>query len=212
MRALTLVGLLLTACVGDETDTPNTSLTADEDSSETTPSLSDSAADTDGEPGEETGWLDSDDSDDSGLPPVSPGPDTDASDDTGGTEDTNPGDTQDSDPTDTQESPDTDPPHEEPPPPATRFSRDVRPILEAYNCTSCHSTWMNHDGLVGVNSTRGGCSGQPRVAPGNPDGSTLIRHVSGTSCGRRMPTSGAGLTAAEIATLRAWVSEGAPNN
>ncbi|MBL9008253.1 MAG: fibronectin type III domain-containing protein [Myxococcales bacterium] len=108
---------------------------------------------------------------------------------------------------------------------APSFMRDVQPIWQA-NCTGggCHSGMrsaenLNLDtaatsyaGLVNVSSTQ--CAMNKRVAPAQPDQSYLLWKLAGTGpCfgGSRMPKSGP-LPVGQIATIRAWIQAGAPNN
>jgi len=63
--------------------------------------------------------------------------------------------------------------------------------------------------LVGVSSEQN--SALLRVDPGNPDDSYLIRKLEGTqSTGGQMPLGGTPLPAADIATIRQWITDGAP--
>jgi hypothetical protein len=93
---------------------------------------------------------------------------------------------------------------------AVDFATQVHPIL-ASRCAPCHSGDKPAAGLS-LTSRRqalaGGASG-PAIAPGDSQGSLLIRKVSGQR-GAIMPASGEPLTAAQIATLRTWIDEGAP--
>ncbi len=93
---------------------------------------------------------------------------------------------------------------------AVDFATQVHPIL-ASRCAPCHSGDKPAAGLS-LTSRRqalaGGASG-PALAPGDCQGSLLIRKVSGQR-GAIMPASGEPLTAAQISTLRAWIDEGAP--
>ncbi len=91
-----------------------------------------------------------------------------------------------------------------------------------FKCTGCHGgsgglslgSGTSYSNLVNV--LAGACSPQiPRVAPGNPDGSALIRKMEGTGCGTRMPsndlnyfTNNPGL----VVRVRSWILGGAPNN
>ncbi|MDX1982113.1 MAG: DUF1549 domain-containing protein, partial [Bryobacteraceae bacterium] len=84
------------------------------------------------------------------------------------------------------------------------FVHDVQPILKA-SCYGCHS------------------GGQPKaqlrldakavakrvITPGDSASSRLIHRVEGQGNEKRMPLSGAPLTGAQIATLRAWIDSGA---
>ena len=91
------------------------------------------------------------------------------------------------------------------------FSGDVQPIFDN-KCTSCHPVSFpqldlrrgrSYRQLVGV-----GASNDPaftRVVPGNPDYSWLIVHVPD-------PRLVGLLNPMESATIRRWISEGAPDN
>jgi hypothetical protein len=66
--------------------------------------------------------------------------------------------------------------------------------------------------LVNVNSTQ--CDGLPRVTPGDPDDSCIIRKLEGGPGirGQRMPLTGAPLPQEQIDLIRAWIADGAPDN
>jgi hypothetical protein len=83
------------------------------------------------------------------------------------------------------------------------FSTEVHPILTA-RCLGCHNTRLSQGGLA--LETRAQIL--KSVTPGNADSSLLIRRVTG-EIPPRMPLNSAPLSAAEIATLRAWINEGA---
>ena len=52
-----------------------------------------------------------------------------------------------------------------------------------------------------------------RVVPGDPDGSYLVRKLEGRqSVGDRMPQTGAPLDSIDLANIRNWISQGAPDN
>ncbi|MGA2133636.1 MAG: DUF1549 domain-containing protein [Bryobacteraceae bacterium] len=92
---------------------------------------------------------------------------------------------------------------------AVDFATEVHPILAA-RCAPCHSGDKPAAALSLTSRTpmlSGGESG-PAIVPGNSAESLLIRKVSGQR-GGIMPASGEPLTAAQIATLRAWIDEGA---
>ena len=57
-----------------------------------------------------------------------------------------------------------------------------------------------------ADAMRGGT--QSVIGPGNADGSKLYHRLVGTSMGTRMPPSGP-LGADDIATLKAWIDQGA---
>lgn len=98
------------------------------------------------------------------------------------------------------------------------FSADVQPVLER-RCSACHEPGqpgyeasglrMNSYAEV-MEGTRYG----PVVLPGDPLSSTLIMLVEGRADpSLKMPHGDARPpTSDEIAILRAWVEQGAPNN
>jgi hypothetical protein len=107
------------------------------------------------------------------------------------------------------------------------LSGDVQPIFTA-NCafSDCHagsnpvlgqnlSTGQAYGSIVGVTSQE--VPTLKRVLPFFPDSSYLVHKIQGTQSsvgglGGRMPLGGAALTDEEIATIRAWITAGAPNN
>lgn len=93
-------------------------------------------------------------------------------------------------------------------PPPVSYSIQVAPIL-ALHCNGCH-------GAAGGLSTRGyaelmaGGSLGRSIIPGDAEGSLLVQFVEGRrGRERRMPLAGAPLSAAQIATIRRWIQEGA---
>ena len=92
---------------------------------------------------------------------------------------------------------------------AVDFATQVHPILAA-RCAPCHSGEKPAAGLSlrsRAQAMAGGVSG-PALVPGQSGASLLIRKVMGQR-GAIMPAAGGPLTAAQIATLRAWIDEGA---
>jgi hypothetical protein len=84
------------------------------------------------------------------------------------------------------------------------FTRDVQPILTT-RCSGCHGPQQQMNGLrVDDSKALLGV-----VTPGDSASSKLIQRVSSTKKGFAMPPIGAPLTSAEIATLSAWIDEGA---
>jgi mono/diheme cytochrome c family protein len=94
------------------------------------------------------------------------------------------------------------------------------------NCISCHGAGktldmstpeLAHAQLVGVEAKYKACAadgGLPkvRVVPGAPESSLLIEKIEGhPSCGKQMPSAML-MGAEDIATLRAWVTAGAPSH
>jgi hypothetical protein len=101
---------------------------------------------------------------------------------------------------------------------ACDFPGEVQPIFND-RCAGCHSgasaqmgldlaEGAAHTSLVGVDSAEQ--PGTPRVAAGDPAGSFLMMKVGANPpVGARMPIGGE-LSAAEMATLTAWIAAGAP--
>jgi hypothetical protein len=96
------------------------------------------------------------------------------------------------------------------------FERQVKPLLER-SCVACHSgkqprAFFCVDGREAL--LKGGASGTAAVRPGHSEKSPLIDNVSGKVPESEMPPKAArerfrGLTADEIALLRAWIDQGA---
>ena len=96
------------------------------------------------------------------------------------------------------------------------FTRDVRPILSD-KCFTCHGpdeskrlSGLRFDTEAGAFGKVAG--GGYAIVRGDPDQSALIARVSSSDEARRMPPAAMGhapLSADEIATLTAWVREGA---
>jgi len=96
------------------------------------------------------------------------------------------------------------------------FANDVQPIFDQ-SCKSCHPSSGNLDltaansynQLVNVNAS--GYSAK-RVVPGDPDNSVLYKKIDGSGAyGSNMPLGG-NLSAAQINTIKQWITEGAQNN
>ncbi|MGQ0636509.1 MAG: PSD1 and planctomycete cytochrome C domain-containing protein [Planctomycetaceae bacterium] len=91
------------------------------------------------------------------------------------------------------------------------FDRDVRPILEQ-RCVKCHGAEKQKSGLrldTLKAATAGGDSG-PAIEPGASAESLLVQALSGSDGVAKMPPKGEPeLSADEIATLRAWIDQGA---
>ena len=93
------------------------------------------------------------------------------------------------------------------------------------SCTSCHNATgarfngldltaaVSYANLVSVPSRAK--PGAVRVIPGDPENSYLIHKLEGRSdiVGQRMPrTSGPFLTEGQLAVIKRWIANGAPNN
>lgn len=94
---------------------------------------------------------------------------------------------------------------------AIDFGREVYPILER-NCFDCHGS-SRQEGDLRLDQRQaafGGGSGGPPLVPGKPDESELLRRI-GLPAGDEeiMPARGEPLSATEVATIRAWIAQGA---
>ncbi len=91
------------------------------------------------------------------------------------------------------------------------FPRDVQPILEKH-CVECHGEKKQKSGIrFDRRSTvfKPGDSGKPAIIPGKSSDSLLIQRITTTNDDEVMPPKGERLTEAQVATLRAWIDEGA---
>ena len=91
------------------------------------------------------------------------------------------------------------------------FAKDVRPILEDH-CFDCHGeekqkSAMRLDSVAGI--LRGGESGEPLVVAGKAAESYLFKRITTQTKADVMPPKGERLSAAQVATLRAWIDGGA---
>jgi mono/diheme cytochrome c family protein len=89
------------------------------------------------------------------------------------------------------------------PPQAVDFDRDVKPIF-AKHCVSCHGPEKSKNGLR-LDRKADAASA---LVPGKPADSLLFQLVTGQDKDRPMPPKGP-LSTAEIATLKAWIEQGA---
>ena len=90
------------------------------------------------------------------------------------------------------------------------FASDVKPILDKY-CQRCHLDGATKGGLnldSRENALRPGRRG-PRIIEGNGEGSALVQCAAQVNGVKRMPPKGPAVTADEVATLRAWIDQGA---
>ncbi|HZL88262.1 MAG TPA: PSD1 and planctomycete cytochrome C domain-containing protein [Pirellulaceae bacterium] len=87
------------------------------------------------------------------------------------------------------------------------YEKQVRPILKAH-CFQCHGEDQKHEGNLDLRMAKliqqGGDSG-PAIVAGKSADSLLIQRVSAGE----MPPEGKKLSEKEVATLRAWVDQGA---
>ena len=93
--------------------------------------------------------------------------------------------------------------------PALSFAKDVAPLV---GCTGeiCHARWT-YDSLV-LRASSACCDHRLLVDPQRPSESHLVQALQGASpCVPRMPLDGR-LSDAQIATVVAWICQGAANN
>ncbi len=90
------------------------------------------------------------------------------------------------------------------------FERDVKPIF-AKTCVRCHGAKKLQGGLAldtKVAAFTGGDDG-PAIVPGKSAESRLYRYVAGLDEDTVMPPDGDELPAAQVATIKAWIDQGA---
>ena len=90
------------------------------------------------------------------------------------------------------------------------FEKKVRPIFSGH-CYACHSAETKQSGGLRVDDPNalltGGNTG-PAIVPGQPEHSLLLQRVTQEGK-RRMPLEGKHLTDEQVATLTAWIRDGA---
>ena len=112
------------------------------------------------------------------------------------------------------------------PPSGPTFSQQIQAQILTPACVFCHTdegrtptgglnlkAGAAYASLVGVAST--GKPGAVRVIAGNPSGSYLVQKLEGAAdiVGLRMPRNGPPfLSDAQVALIRQWIQNGAPNN
>ena len=95
--------------------------------------------------------------------------------------------------------------------PSVSFAKDVVPALGLCSGEICHAPWR-YDTMVGQTSTTC-CDHRWLVQPGQPSASHIIQAVRGAgACVPQMPLDEGALADADIATLVAWVCQGALDN
>ncbi|NDH94852.1 MAG: DUF1549 domain-containing protein, partial [Planctomycetia bacterium] len=96
-------------------------------------------------------------------------------------------------------------------PAAVDFAEDVQPILRRH-CHRCHGL-KNQEGGLQLNRRDSALSvadsDQPIVVPNDADASLLMHRIQDDAYGGVMPPDSDPLTAREIATLKAWIDQGA---
>src|SRR5262245_15990991 len=95
------------------------------------------------------------------------------------------------------------------------FQRDIRPILTD-NCFLCYGPDLGTRKAklrldLRDQALKGGRSGDPAIAPGKPDDSSLIQRILTTDAKTVMPPpkSGKQLTPQQVDLLKRWVAAGA---
>lgn len=91
------------------------------------------------------------------------------------------------------------------------FVRDVRPIFDKH-CIKCHTAEKQESGLrldVKELALKGGDNQGPDILPGKADESPLLQLIISSDKQERMPPEGAGLTSAEVETIKRWLDQGA---
>ena len=96
--------------------------------------------------------------------------------------------------------------------PAVSFAIDALPILKVCTGDVCHAPWK-YDTLAGQRSTLC-CDRRWLVEPGQPSVSHLVEALQGSSaaCVAQMPLNEGSLATPDIATITAWVCQGALDN
>ena len=91
------------------------------------------------------------------------------------------------------------------------FVTDVRPIFEKH-CYECHGEKKQKSGLrldVKAAALRGGDEHAPDIIAGQAKASPLIKMVTSDDKDERMPPKGERLSDSQVATLTAWIDQGA---
>lgn len=95
--------------------------------------------------------------------------------------------------------------------PTVSFARDVKPIL-ARRCFACHGPDAGEGGLRLHDEAAARAeldSGSHAIVPGIPEESVLLARVTAVDPYERMPPEGKPLTSDEVATIQAWITQGA---
>jgi len=94
------------------------------------------------------------------------------------------------------------------------YGREIAPLLALY-CTGCHglSNPSSNFRVTQFAALRAGGDVGDDIVPGRPEVSALMDFIEGRRGPRqRMPQDSAPLSAAQIALIRRWISEGAKND
>src|SRR5262249_44331975 len=93
------------------------------------------------------------------------------------------------------------------PPKSVDFAHDVAPIIKS-RCGECHTDGKSK-GKLSLD-TRELLLKSKTVVPGKSGESEMIQRVTSRDPDFRMPKTGEPLTAAQVATLKAWIDQGLP--
>jgi hypothetical protein len=105
------------------------------------------------------------------------------------------------------------------------YAAHIQPIWNQA-CTSCHDSTSptgglnllqgsSYNALINGTTSSTTCSTLRRVRSGQPDNSLLVRKISGTTCGNRMPRNDATFFDTNpglVTRIRSWILAGALNN
>ncbi|MFL5242961.1 MAG: PSD1 and planctomycete cytochrome C domain-containing protein [Gemmataceae bacterium] len=89
--------------------------------------------------------------------------------------------------------------------PETSYNRDVRPIL-SNRCFKCHGPDLKKGGL---NLRERDSAIKEAIVPGKSGESLLVERITAKDADERMPPKGQPLTPEQVATLKAWIDQGA---
>ena len=95
--------------------------------------------------------------------------------------------------------------------PKVDFAREIQPIF-IKRCFECHGPGKQKSDLRldrKTDALKGGKSGKPLLTPGKSAESELILRVTSQDPDEVMPAKGERLTTEQIASLRAWIDQGA---
>src|SRR5262245_5116804 len=93
--------------------------------------------------------------------------------------------------------------------PTIDFARDVKPIFDAH-CIKCHGPMKQRGGLrLDTRAALTGGDSGALLVPGKSGESLLLKVVTHPNATERMPQNADPLSAEQIATLRAWIDQGA---
>jgi mono/diheme cytochrome c family protein len=94
---------------------------------------------------------------------------------------------------------------------APDFAKEIEPLL-VKRCSECHGPDKQKADLrldTRAAALKPAKSGRAALVPGNAEASELLQRITSTDPDEVMPPKGEKLTAAEVATLRQWISAGA---